>query len=148
MTLEIVDIHPHIIASDAERYPPGPLCGKQSEWSKERPQTFEQLVAEMDAAGVAKAAIVQASTYYGFDNSYVADSVATDPTRFIGVYSVDVFAQDVGGVAGAAFDDGVQQVWNRVVRLQGNRVTINIEHQRSFTVFAELQRVAQVDRFA
>jgi predicted TIM-barrel fold metal-dependent hydrolase len=94
MSGEIIDIHPHIIAKDAGRYPPQPIRGLQSEWSKERPQTFEELVAQMDAAGVTKAAIVQASTYYGFDNSYVADSVATDPHRFTGVYSIDVFAPD------------------------------------------------------
>lgn len=94
MTIEIIDIHPHIIASDAERYPPNPLRGKPSVWSQERPQTFEQLVAEMDAAGVAKAAIVQASTYYGFDNSYIADSIAKDPKRFTGVCTINVFATD------------------------------------------------------
>lgn len=94
MPPEIIDIHPHIISKDIDRYPPQPIRGQQSEWSKERPLTFEQLVSQMDAAGVAKAAIVQASTYYGFDNSYVADSVATDPSRFTGVYSIDVFAPD------------------------------------------------------
>ena len=94
MTFEIVDIHPHIISGDSERYPPAPLRGKQSEWSRDRPQSFEQLVAEMDEAGVAKAAIVQASTYYGFDNSYVADSIARDPLRFTGVCTINVFAPD------------------------------------------------------
>jgi L-fuconolactonase len=94
MTLEIVDIHPHVISQDAERYPSNPLRGKQSEWSKERPLTFEALVREMDAAGVSKAAIVQASTYYGFDNSYVADSIAADPKRFTGVCTIDVLAPD------------------------------------------------------
>lgn len=94
MTIEIIDIHPHIIADDAERYPPAPLRGKPSVWSQERPQTFEQLVAEMDAAGVAKAAVVQASTYYGFDNSYIADSIAKNPDRFTGVCTINVFAPD------------------------------------------------------
>lgn len=94
MALEIIDTHPHIIAKDVHRYPPQPIRGQQSDWSRDRPLTFEGLVAQMDTAGVAKAAIVQASTYYGFDNSYVADCVATDPRRFTGVYSVDVFATD------------------------------------------------------
>jgi predicted TIM-barrel fold metal-dependent hydrolase len=48
----------------------------------------------MDKAGVAKAAIVQASTCYGHDNSYVADAVAAHPDRFTGVFSVDVLAPD------------------------------------------------------
>jgi L-fuconolactonase len=94
----IVDIHPHIIADNPERYPSNPGRGKHSVWSQERPQTFEQLVAEMDAAGVAKAAIVQAATCYGYDNSYVADSVARDPARFTGVCTIDVCAPDAVAV--------------------------------------------------
>jgi predicted TIM-barrel fold metal-dependent hydrolase len=48
----------------------------------------------MDEAGVAKSAMVQASTCYGHDNSYVADAVAAHPDRFTGVFSVDVLAPD------------------------------------------------------
>ncbi len=98
MPAEIFDIHPHVISDDAASYPTAPLRGKQSAWSATRPQTFEQLVAEMDEAGIAKAAIVQASTYYGFDNSYVADSIAKAPERFTGVCSIDVFADDAVAV--------------------------------------------------
>jgi L-fuconolactonase len=98
MALEIIDIHPHIISNDAHRYPSSPLRGKQSDWSKERPQTFEQLVAEMDDAGIAKAAIVQASTYYGVDNSYLADCVATNPGRFTGVCTIDTLSPDAVSV--------------------------------------------------
>ena len=94
MALEIIDIHPHIISKDPQRYPASPLKGKQSEWSKERPQTFEQLIDEMDDAGISKAAIVQASTYYGVDNSYLADSIATNPRRFTGVCTIDTLAPD------------------------------------------------------
>ena len=66
---EIIDIHPHIISKDTRRYPPEPFGGEQSDWSKERPQTFEEYVAEANAAGVAKAAMVQASTFYGINNT-------------------------------------------------------------------------------
>jgi predicted TIM-barrel fold metal-dependent hydrolase len=89
-----IDIHPHIIAADTARYPLAPLGGHQSDWSRTRPVTIEQLVAAMDKAGVDKAAIVQASTCYGHDNSYVADAVAANPQRFTGVFSVDVLAPD------------------------------------------------------
>jgi predicted TIM-barrel fold metal-dependent hydrolase len=89
-----IDIHPHIIASDTTRYPLAPLGGKQSDWSSTRPVSMEQLVAAMDEAGVQKAAIVQASTCYGHDNSYVADAVAAHPKRFTGVFSVDIMAPD------------------------------------------------------
>jgi predicted TIM-barrel fold metal-dependent hydrolase len=90
----IIDIHPHIIASDSKRYPLAPLGGHQSDWSRTRPVSTEQMIAAMDKAGVDKSAIVQASTCYGHDNSYVADAVAAHPGRFTGVFSVDVLAPD------------------------------------------------------
>jgi L-fuconolactonase len=90
----VIDIHPHIIASDTNRYPLAPLGGHQSDWSRTRPVTTEQMLVAMDKAGVAKSAIVQASTCYGHDNSYVADAVAAHPDRFTGVFSVDVLAAD------------------------------------------------------
>lgn len=94
MATKVVDIHPHIISSDTRRYPLSPLGGEQSGWSQKRPVSFEQLIAAMDQAGVGKAAIVHASTVYGYDNSYVADAVAARPDRFTGVFSVDVLAPD------------------------------------------------------
>jgi L-fuconolactonase len=90
----VIDIHPHIISPDLKRYPRAPLGGKQSDWSATRPVSLEQLIAAMDATGVQKAAIVQASTCYGHDNSYVADAVAAHPKRFTGVFSADVLAPD------------------------------------------------------
>jgi predicted TIM-barrel fold metal-dependent hydrolase len=89
-----IDIHPHIISTDRTRYPRAPLGGRQSDWSETRPVSVEQLIAAMDQAGVRKAAIVQASTCYGHDNSYVADAVAAHPDRFTGVFSADVLAPD------------------------------------------------------
>ena len=94
MPTTTTDIHPHIISNDPARYPLAPLGGHQSDWSRTRPVTVEQLVAAMDTSGVQKAAIVQASTCYGHDNSYVADAVARYPNRFTGVFSVDVLAPD------------------------------------------------------
>ena len=90
----IVDIHPHVISSDESRYPRAPLGGHQSDWSRERPVGMEQMIEAMDAAGIAKSALVQASTCYGHDNSYVADAVAAHPDRFTGVFSTDVLAGD------------------------------------------------------
>ncbi len=90
----VVDIHPHVIATDTAKYPLDPLGGTQSTWSRDRPTPFEKLVQSMDAAGVDKAAIVQASTAYGHDNSYVAAAIGAYPKRFTGVFSVDVLASD------------------------------------------------------
>ncbi len=89
-----IDIHPHIIADNDNRYPRSPLFGVQSAWSRERPATIDGLVAAMNEAGVAKAAIVQASTCYGYDNSYLVDSIAMYPGRFTAVGSVDVTQPD------------------------------------------------------
>jgi len=94
MQTKIVDIHPHIVSTDTERYPITPLGGKQSEWSKKRSVTFEEMIAAMDEAGVGKAALVHSSTTYGYDCSYLADSVALQPRRVTGVFSVDLMADD------------------------------------------------------
>jgi len=94
MPSSYVDIHPHVISDDEGRYPPAPLFGKRSDWSQERPSTVETLIAQMDAAGVDKAAVVHSSTTYGFDNSYVVDACARYPGRLIAVGSVDVLAAD------------------------------------------------------
>ena len=94
MNVPIVDIHPHIIAVDTLRYPHAPLGGHQSDWSQKRPVSVEQLIVEQDRAGIRKAALVQASTCYGHDNSYVADAVEAYPDRFTGVFSCDILASD------------------------------------------------------
>lgn len=90
----MIDIHPHVISPDTRRYPLAPLGGEQSAWSRERPVDTERFLAAMDEAGVERAALVQAATAYGNDNSYVADSVDAHPDRFTGVCTVDVVAED------------------------------------------------------
>ena len=92
--MTVIDIHPHVIASDVRRYPFAPLGGKQSDWSRERPVDAGKMLEAMDAAGVSRSVLVQASTCYGHDNSYVADAVAAHPDRFAGVFSVDMLAGD------------------------------------------------------
>jgi L-fuconolactonase len=92
--VRIHDIHVHVISPDTQRHRPDPVGGTQSAWSIERPVDAAGLVAAMDEAGVAMAAVVQASTVYGHDNSYVAESVAAVPDRFTGVFSVDPRAPD------------------------------------------------------
>ncbi|HWF13569.1 MAG TPA: amidohydrolase family protein [Candidatus Acidoferrales bacterium] len=89
-----IDIHPHVISTDIQRYSNAPVGGHKSDWSRERPVSVEQMIVAMDQAGIAKSALVQASTCYGHDNSYIADAVAAHPTRFTGVFSVDVLAPD------------------------------------------------------
>jgi L-fuconolactonase len=105
MSPQIIDIHPHIISPDTVQYPITPQEGHRSNWSSTRPIDFDQLIAEMDEAGVAKAAIVHSSTTYGHNNSYVADSIMHAPKRFAGVYSLDLLAPD----AMATFDHWLER---------------------------------------
>jgi L-fuconolactonase len=92
--MQLVDIHPHVIAADPTRYPLAPVGNQLSEWAAQRPVACEQLLAAMDEAGVAQAVLVQASTAHGHDNRYTADSAAAHPTRFAWVGSLDALAPD------------------------------------------------------
>ncbi|MEX3985109.1 amidohydrolase [Paraburkholderia sp. EG287A] len=90
----VIDTHTHAISPDKQRYPLAPIGGHQSEWSAKRPVSFEALLASMDDAGIDRAVVVQASTVYGNDNSYVVEAVRNHPDRFAGVFSIDVLASD------------------------------------------------------
>jgi L-fuconolactonase len=90
----VIDTHTHAISPDKQRYPLAPVGGHQSEWSAKRPVSFEELLASLDAAGIDRAVVVQASTVYGNDNSYVVEAVRSHADRFAGVFSIDVLASD------------------------------------------------------
>ncbi len=90
----IIDVHCHVVSPDRVTYPLAPIGGQQSDWSSQRPTTPQQLIEAMDAAGVAKAAVVQASTAYGHNSSYLADSLKYFPDRFTGVFSIDPLEAD------------------------------------------------------
>jgi L-fuconolactonase len=90
----VIDTHTHAISPDTARYPLAPVGGHQSEWSAKRPVSFEGLLTSLDEAGIDRAVVVQASTVYGNDNSYVVDAVRAHPDRFAGVFSIDVLAND------------------------------------------------------
>ena len=93
-TFRFIDTHPHVISTDDRRYPRAPIGGHQSDWSRERPVPYDKMIAAMDTAGILESALVQASTCYGHDNSYLADAVEAHPERFTGVFSCDVLASD------------------------------------------------------
>jgi predicted TIM-barrel fold metal-dependent hydrolase len=107
MPQAIHDIHPHIISPDDERFPRSPLGGEQSDWSRDRPVTIEDMVAAMDEAGVASSALVQAASCYGFDNSYVAHAVKRFPDRFTAVGTIDVLAPDAVEVLKGWTEQGI-----------------------------------------
>lgn len=94
MADQLIDIHPHVISDDDEKYPKNPLGGVRSKWSQERPATWEELEKAMNDSGVDKAAVVQSSTTYGHDNSYLADCVDGSNGRITGVCSVSFLDDD------------------------------------------------------
>ena len=89
----VVDIHSHVISDDPSRFPLAPMGGKQSEWSR-KPLTGAGMLQAMHDAGVAQSVLVQASTCYGHDNSYVVDCVQRNQRQFAGVFSVDMNGAD------------------------------------------------------
>ncbi|MDI9939936.1 MULTISPECIES: amidohydrolase family protein [Rhodococcus] len=90
-----VDTHTHIISPDTDSYPADPLGGHRSTWSQERPTDIDGLLRAADAAAVDHLVVVQASTVYGFDNSYVADQLTRHADRISGVCSVDFLSPKV-----------------------------------------------------
>ena len=67
----IIDTHTHVVSSDKVKHPLDP--GARG-WSTEVSNDVEDLIAEMDRAGVACATLVQPNATYGLDNSYQCDS--------------------------------------------------------------------------
>ncbi len=79
------DTHAHILATDAVRYPPS-VEGRSS---TAPPYPVEQLLADMDAAGVSHACAVQRFHYYHVDNSYVLDATRPHAKRLSAVVMLD-----------------------------------------------------------
>jgi L-fuconolactonase len=94
--VDIVDTHCHIISEDLAVYPRAPIGGKQSDWAASRPVTADGMVARMDEAGIRQAVLVQATTAYGYDNSYVLDSRRRRPERFVAVGTFDPLRPGAG----------------------------------------------------
>lgn len=92
--MDIVDSHCHIISPDTVTYPLSPLGGKQSAWASTRPVSADELLKRMDDTGIAQAVLVQATTAYGYDNSYVIDSAKRWPDRFVAVGTFDPLAPE------------------------------------------------------
>jgi 4,5-dihydroxyphthalate decarboxylase len=90
--MQYFDTHTHAISADTETYPVKPLGGTRSEWSQTRPVDVDGLIRSLDDAGVERAALVHASTVYGFDNSYAAAALARYPDRLVAVGAVDFLA--------------------------------------------------------
>jgi L-fuconolactonase len=93
----IFDTHAHVMSADVVRYPHSMLRGGTRPPVPPMVFPVERLVEAMDAAGVARACLVQRATLYGYDNAYMLRSVADHPDRFRSVAVLD--AQDPGAPA-------------------------------------------------
>lgn len=87
----IVDTHVHVVSDDKVRHP---LAPGATGWSTEVTNPVEALIAEMDAAGVDRATLVQPVGTYALDNSYQADSARRFPGRTVSVGILDPVAPD------------------------------------------------------
>ncbi|WP_433887631.1 amidohydrolase family protein [Streptomyces sp. CA-111067] len=94
--MDIVDTHCHIISEDLAVYPRAPIGGNQSQWAVSRPVTAEGMVSRMEEAGIRQAVLVQATTAYGYDNSYVLTSRKRRPERFVAVGTFDPLRPGAG----------------------------------------------------
>jgi L-fuconolactonase len=87
----IIDTHTHVVSSDKVKHPLDP--GARG-WSTEVSNDVEDLIAEMDRAGVACATLVQPNATYGLDNSYQCDSAKQYAPRTVAVGILDPAAPD------------------------------------------------------
>ena len=87
----IIDTHTHVVSSDKTKHP---LDVGASGWSTEVSNDVEDLIAEMDAAGVECATLVQPNGTYGLDNIYQCDSAKLYYPRTVSVGILDPSASD------------------------------------------------------
>ena len=85
----MIDSHAYILTDDQDRYPPSPPSGEIKPGELDDPMTIERLLADMEGAGVDKAVLVQRGSVYGFDNSYVCDSVMLAPEKLAAVCAIN-----------------------------------------------------------
>ena len=87
----IIDTHTHVVSSDRSAHP---LHPDATGWSLEVSNNVEDLINEMDNAGVECATLVQPNGTYGLDNSYQCDSALRYAPRTVAVGILDPAADD------------------------------------------------------
>jgi Amidohydrolase len=107
----IIDTHTHVVSSHKVKHPLDP--GARG-WSTEVSNNVEDLIVEMDRAGVDCATLVQPNGTYGLDNSYQCDSANQYAPRTIAVGILDPAAPD----AADQLSYGVHERGMQGVRLQ------------------------------
>jgi predicted TIM-barrel fold metal-dependent hydrolase len=89
--MNFIDAHSHVWTPDTKAYP---LAAGFRRFDMNPPSfTVEELQAQMQSVGVNRAVLIQMS-FYGFDNSYLLDSIRRFPGQFRGVAVIDQNAQE------------------------------------------------------
>jgi len=86
-----IDAHVHVWTPDTKRYPLA--AGFRHDEMKPPSFTPEQLFDHARPCGVARVVLIQMS-FYGFDNSYMLDTIRRFPGVFAGVAVIDEAAAD------------------------------------------------------
>jgi predicted TIM-barrel fold metal-dependent hydrolase len=81
-----IDAHVHVWTPDVTKYPLAP--GRKVEEMQPPSFTPEELFANARPCGVSRITLIQMS-FYGFDNSYMLDSIKRFPGVFAGVAVID-----------------------------------------------------------
>lgn len=87
----IIDTHTHVVSSDRVKHP---LAPDARGWSLDVSNNVEDLIVEMDRAGVDCATLVQPATSYDLDNSYQCDSAKRYAPRTVAVGILEPVADD------------------------------------------------------
>jgi L-fuconolactonase len=104
------DTQVHVVSPDHARYPLDPPPMDVPRWFEKYPRSAEQLLAEMDGAGVDRVVLVQGFSAYQYDNRYTADSSAAYPDRFACACIVDVQDEAVAAVRHWVRDRGARAI--------------------------------------
>lgn len=84
--MNYIDAHSHIWTPDTDGYPLAPGWRRLN--MDPASFTAEELQQQMAAVGVNRTVLIQMS-FYGFDNSYMLDSIRKFPGKFAGVAVID-----------------------------------------------------------
>lgn len=90
--MPLIDAHVHVWTDEDARYPLAAGFKRLEGWPMAFPP--ETLLAHAKPCGVECINLIQIS-FYGFDNSYMLDTIARFPETFVGTAVVDAHAPDV-----------------------------------------------------
>jgi predicted TIM-barrel fold metal-dependent hydrolase len=89
--MHYIDAHVHVWTPDTNKYPLA--AGNKKENMQPPSFTAEELFKHCKPAGVGRIALIQMS-FYGFDNSYMLDTIAKYPHVFVGTAVIDPNGKD------------------------------------------------------